>query len=1070
MKSNDLETKLNLRKRSMIPKILILSLFFSSACILPAFAFSSMDNKIEQQDRTKKITGKVVSRKTGESLTGAVVRVKDNQNNATFTDTEGNFELQVLDTDIIVVSLMGFFTHEEAVGKKTNFIISLEEDEKRLEEVVIVGYGVQKKSDLTGSVGVFDMNDISKAAVPSFDQALAGRVAGVQIANTTGQPGSVADIVIRGGNSLTQSNSPLYIIDGIPVESLEDIPLSPSDIESMSVLKDASSTAIYGSRGANGVIIISTKQPTLSEKVRVNYEGYMGVNSVTKKLKLMSPYEFVKYQLDVKKDIATDMYLTEDKTLDSYKNEKGINWQDELFRNAFYHQHNLSIGGGQAVRYNATLSLLDQQGVVINSGFERMQGRLNLVHDMKRVKIYAGVGYTNSVASGEVSAAPETQVFRSYYLFRSWAYRPTAGRYEGDLLNDFIDPESAMLNANPIIDLNNSHKKSISKILLLNSTLDFLINKDLTLRVRGSYTNRAVREESFYNSSTSRGSSAILTNTKGVNGAIMNREFNSILNENTLTYKKDFAKIHKLEALVGMMYQQNKSSFYGFSAEQLPNESLGLSGLTQGTPGANTSYLGENRLLSYLGRVNYNYDEKYLLTATLRADGSSRFSKNHRWGYFPSAALAWRLSNESFYPKNDIINDSKVRVSYGVTGNDRIGDFASYSQMTAPNSSKYSFGNSVPSTGMIVTTYGNPDLKWESTSQFNVVIDINLFKNRVNIIADYYYKKTKDLLLRATLPYTTGFESVTKNIGSVSNRGFEFTVLTTNVKSKDFTWTSNFNISFNKNKVLSLAEGETNLFSPVSWTGLFKDVNLYIASIGQSTGIFYGLIWDGVYQYDDFNKRSDGTYILKPEIPANGDVRENIKPGDIRYRDVNGDGTITIEDNVVLGSGLPIHTGGFSNDFRYKNFGLNFLLQWSYGNKVMNANRIYLEGNIDNSLGMNQLETYSDRWTPENTNTTLYRTGGQGPKGFYSDRTLEDGSYLKLRSVQLSYRLPVKLCKSLGARNLEVYVSGQNLVTWTKYKGMDPEASITNSTLTPGLDFSVYPHARTTVFGIKANF
>lgn len=1055
MKLNHLIKKLTRERHSII---FMLLLFFSLGSV-----FANTSNT------PKSIEGVVISKTTGEKIAGAVVRIKGS-NDAIFTNEDGFFELKASEGDILVISFLGFYPEEIHIKNQNKLSVALIESETKMNEVVVVGYGSQRKSDLTGAIGVVNMNDLSKASVTSFDQALAGRIAGVQVLNTTGQPGSTSTMVIRGGNSITQSNAPLYVVDGMPIESLDDIALAPSDIESMTVLKDASSTAIYGTRGANGVILINTKQPVSSEKVRVNYESHLGVNRVTKRLKMMNPYEFVRYQLDVKEDNAKGMYLGNDKTLDDYHNESGIDWQDELFRNAFYHQHNLSISGGQAVRYNATLSLQDQEGVVINSGLKKTQGRLNLMHDTKRVKIYAGLSYTDSSSKGEISAAPQNQVFRSYYLFRTWAYRPVGGLYQGDLLNDFIDEESAMLNTNPIIDLNHIHKKSFSKIFMANATLDFLITKDLTFKVRGAYTGRTVREESFYNSSTSRGTSLISTNTKGVNGAVMQREFNNLLNENTLTYKKDFNKKHKLEALVGITYQQNKYSSYGLTGENLPNESLKMSGLKEGIPGANNSYLGENRLLSYLARANYNYDNKYLLTASLRADGSSRFDSKNRWAYFPSAALAWRITSEPFYPQNDIIEDAKLRIGYGVTGNDRMNDYARYAQMTAPNAYQYSFGNSLPSKGMIVTNIGNPNLKWESTHQVNLGLDISALKNRVNITADIYYKKTNDLLLNSRIPYTTGFATTMKNIGSVSNKGLELTLSTINIQTKDFTWSSNFNIAFNKNKVLSLAEGETALFSSTNWTGLYKDVSLHAASIGQSMGMFYGLLWDGVYNYEDFNKLSDGSYLLKPEIPANGDPRENIQPGDIKYKDINNDGTITMEDNVLLGSGLPKHTGGFSNEFTYKNFTFNFLLQWSYGNKVMNANRIYLEGNIDNSVGMNQLDSYKNRWTPENTNTSLYRTGGQGPKGFYSDRTLEDGSYLRLKSIQLAYAFPQKITQALGARKIEVYVSAQNLLTWTNYTGMDPEASLTNTTASPGLDFSVYPHAKTTVFGIKANF
>ena len=399
--------------------------------------------------------------------------------------------------------------------------------------------------------------------------------------------------------------------------------------------------------------------------------------------------------------------------------------------------------------------------------------------------------------------------------------------------------------------------------------------------------------------------------------------------------------------------------------------------------------------MSYLGRIDYNYKNRYLFTATFRADGSSKFSKDNRWGYFPSAAFAWRLSEEKFMTNVDFINNAKIRVSYGQTGNDRIGDFSRYPQMNMAYGYYYSFNNKTPLPGIGNSSIGNLDLKWETTDQTNVGLDLELFSGRIALTVDWYNKKTRDLLLNASIPYTSGYSKIYKNVGSIRNRGWEFSLSTVNIAARNFRWTSDFNISFNKNRILSLNDDETRLLTAVTQGWEMSKVNLYMAEVGSSAAQFIGLIWDGVYNYDDFNLVGD-KYVLKSDRAANGSARDMIQPGDIKYHDVDGDGTITDKDVVVIGRALPIHIGGFNNNFTCGRFNLNVFFQWSYGNDVMNANRIYLEGNQTNRPALNQFKSYADRWTPENSDSKMFRAGGQGPVGFYSSRTLEDGSFLRL--------------------------------------------------------------------------
>jgi TonB-linked SusC/RagA family outer membrane protein len=488
--------------------------------------------------------------------------------------------------------------------------------------------------------------------------------------------------------------------------------------------------------------------------------------------------------------------------------------------------------------------------------------------------------------------------------------------------------------------------------------------------------------------------------------------------------------------------------------------------------------------VSFLGRVNYAYDSRYLFTLSYRADASSKFSTQNHWAYFPSAAVAWRFTQEGFMQKfKNIISDGKLRMSYGVTGNNRVSDFAylpvysqtpgklDYTQTTYTNTNIYSFNNGLIA-GAVPTTVGNKDLKWETTAQTDMGLDLSLLENRVNISADVYSKVTSNLLLNAAIPASSGYSFVYKNIGSVQNRGLELAISTTNIRTKDFSWTTGFNIAFNKNKVLELSDGQESLISNIAWDTKFGSTPAYIAKVGQPLGLMYGLVYDGVYHYGDFDRTSTGGYLLKKNLPSNGNPnRTAIQPGDVKYRDINGDGTIDANDYTVIGHSLPIHTGGFTNDLRYKNFDLNIFFQWSYGNDIQNANNILFNGNYGAALNLNQFASYEDRWSPSNPNSNIIRAGGyNGAASGYSTYTVEDGSYLRLKTMALGYTLPASILKRLKITRIRAYTSVQNLFTWTKYSGQDPEVNSYNSVLTGGFDYSSYPKARTITFGLNVTF
>ena len=1016
------------------------------------------------------IQGKVVD-ESGSPMVGVGVKVK-NTNTTTVTDVKGVYKIKIMsNTATLVFSYVGYDSQERSVNADAVVNVTLKQNQTDLEQVVVIGYGEVAKKDLTGSVSNVKMSELQKAPVATFEQALAGRVAGVQVSSGDGQPGADMNIVIRGGNSLTQSNSPLYVIDGFPVEENLGSVLSPNDIESISILKDASATAIYGSRGANGVVIIETKKGKIGKPV-VDYQSSVGLNNVTKKMELMSPYEFVRYQLEINPAQTEFVYLTEpNKKLDDYKNISTLDWQDKMFNSRLVQQHNISVTGGTGdTKYVASGSYFDQNGIIINSGYQRYQGRLMLDQKInKKVKFLLNINAGNEKNFGGVAAsarASSTQPYSTYLMYQVWGARPVSAGL--DLENETIDPEANDARFNPYISALNEFRQRINTTIFANSKINYNITQELELAISGGINHSAVKNEEFYNSQTSKGY-PFPDNVLRVNGSITNNQLTSLLNENLLTYRKRFNKNSNLNVVGGFTVQKVSNEQDGFQAKNVPNEDLGISGIDEGEMSSLRSSKSVFTLVSFLGRVNYNYKSKYIFTASFRADASSKFSENNRWGYFPSGAFAWNMSKEKFMRSLDFISNAKLRASYGLTGNNRIGDFSYLSSISFPYGSYYSFNNQTPQQAAILNNYGNNDLKWESTGQLDFGLDLGLIKDRFNLTIDVYRKTTSDLLLKANVPYSTGFSSIFKNIGKVRNQGIEFTLGSTNIKSNNFQWSSDFNIAFNSNKILALADDQETMISTIGFPAPYSASQLYLAQVGGPAAVFYGYKWLGNYQVGDFDKQPDGSYLLKNTIPLNGNSRANIKPGDIKYDDINGDGIVNEKDRVVIGSALPKHIGGFNNNFSYKNFALNVFFQWSYGNHIYNANRDMFEGNIYSRFGLNQYATYVNRWTPDNPNNEYYRFGGQGPAGRFSSRTIEDGSFIRLKTVSLSYNLPSKLLSKIKVKSAGIFITGQNLYTWTKYSGMDPEVSVANTILTPGFDYSAYPRERTLVFGIKAS-
>lgn len=1040
----------------------------------------------DSQINNIKVKGTVKDSK-GEKLIGVSVIIKGTAS-GTLTNVNGEYSIDVPnENSVLVFSYLGFNLQEQIVGKRTAIDVVLTQDSKLLNEIVVVGYGQVNRRDLTGSVGKVDVADMQKAPVASFEEALGGRVAGVQVTSQSGQPGDGFQISIRGNNSVTQSNGPLYVIDGFPIEGFNNSLINPAEIESMDILKDASATAIYGARGANGVVIITTKRGKEGPP-QINYQGYIGGLEVSKKLDLLEPYEFVKLQLQINPTQATTQYLTRSgRTLEDYRNIESNNIQDKVFRQALMKSHYLSIRGGSiATKYSLSANLFGQDGVIKNSGYDRFQINASLDQNISsKFKVGLSLSYTKAAAFGTITAAnSQNQSDRGsgntsptgYLMYTIFGYRPTTGNTE-DYLDELIDPDLPISNlnyvVNPYIQVTNELQERLDENNIINTYAEWNPFKYIKLRSTFGINNLRNTRNNFNNSNTSSGNPLTSPNSILVNGTVLNTNTYNWSNENTITFNRTYNKVHNVTLLAGATAQGGSVNTGGFRAIQVPNESLGISGLDEGTVSSINSTSTNWTLASFLTRANYSYKSKYLFTANFRADGSSRFSDNNKWAYFPSGSFAWRFTEEKF-AKSVIpfLNDGKLRFGYGQTGNNRVNDFSYLSTIiTSGINNTYSFNNAAPGTSAVVSSLGNQNLKWETTLQSNLGLDLGLLNRRLQITVDAYNKLTKDLLILAPVTRNSGYFNILQNVGKVRNYGLEFSFTYKVLDQTDLKWNTNFNISFNRNKVLALAENQEAItFSMGDRIGGNNPVS--ISKVGYPIGAFYGYLWDGVYQLNDFDRLIDGKYRLKPNIPTNGNTAVNIQPGDIKYKDLNGDYTLSSNDNTIIGNPNPKHYGGFSNNLSYKGFDLNIFFQWSYGNDIANVNRMIFEGGGEFPNNLNQFKSVENRWSFENQSSNIprFRPGSNLFSNVFSSRTIEDGSYLRLKTVSLAYNIPAKLLKKAKFKSTQIYASAQNLMTWTNYSGYDPEVSVSNNSLAPGIDFSAYPRNRTLTLGVNLLF
>ena len=1040
------------------------------------------------------VTGRVID-ETGEPLIAVTVFEDGNTSNGTMTDIDGNYSLNVSSAKAtIVYSCLGFAEIKETVGLRKVINVTLSEEKLSIDaaEVVSVGYGSVTRRDLTGSVSKVDMGEILKAPVTNFDQALTGKVAGVVVTTSDGALGSEANITIRGNNSLTQSSAPLYIIDGFPTESSMATALNSADIESIDILKDASATAIYGARGANGVIVITTKQG-VEGKPKVNFSSSWTVSHIANKADLMNGYEFVQLQNEIYSLSGnTNAYLKPSDEhsasgittykLEDYLDESHWNdWQDNIYRTSISQNYNVSISGGSKEagnRYNISMSVVDQNGIIVKSNFQRYQGKVNFQQKLgKKVTFDFMANYSRAITNGVTPTnAQQSSSATGWLIYSVWGYRPVKPKAQwgvsGDMVDEMIDADVASSNDyrfNPAMTVRNEYRKTIVDYLNASGGLTWDIIDDLKLKITGGYTLNKRRREEFNGTQTYTGYEGSPSG-KGINGGIYWNDKVSWVNDNTLTYTKRFNRKHNFTFLAGFTLSGEKFDYKGTYATQMTTEALGLNGLHTGSYQTVTPWQYDWTMMSGFFRVNYNFKYKYYVTASFRADGSSKFPKNNRWGYFPSAGLSWNINREDWLKDKSWISNAKLRASWGLTGNNRTStpyDF--YSQIATlpgnPDSYDYVFDGNIVS-GYYPSNMSNDNLKWETTEQYNVGLDFSVFDSRIKLTADWYLKNTRDLLLQATIPASSGYTSAMLNVGSMQNMGYEVTLDLVPVQKKNFTWNMNFNIAINRNKVTALTNDQYSLLRSVSWDQRFNAQYPYITQVGKPSGMMYGFIYEGTYKPEEFN----GGTSLKDGIAYMTSVgHDKVRPGDPKYRDINKDGLIDDNDRTVIGCGQPLHTGGFGNTFNFYGFDLNIFFSWSYGNDVINANRLYFEnGSITNT---NQLKTYTNRWTPENPTSDIPRVGADIASMFvYSSRVVEDASFLRLRNVTLGYTLPRNVLRKMHFDTMRFYVSAENLWTLTNYSGPDPEVSTRNSVLTPGFDWSAYPRAMGVTAGLSFTF
>ncbi len=998
--------------------------------------------------QSHKVSGKVISQEDNLGVIGATVLAKD-QKLGVVTDFNGDYSITVpSENAILVVSYTGMKTLEIPIEGRSSIDITLEPDISVLEEVVVVGYGTQKRSKISGAVSVVTSEEITETPVLRVEQALQGRTSGVQITQNSGSPGAALSVRIRGTGTINDS-SPLYIVDGVPAEGLDF--LNPNDIESINVLKDAASSAIYGSRGANGVVLITTKGGKKNQEGKISYESYYGIQSPWKKLNLLNAREYAVIQNEAY--IAAGRIPRAEFSNPDILGE-GTDWQDAIFESAPITSHQVGITGGtDRSTYAISGNYFNQDGIIgaDKASFERYTVRLNSSHDLKK---WLTVGNTLGFTKLRRDALSENNEFNSP-LIRAINIDPVTPVRKGDGTYAYSIYSDTDIT-NPVNAIEQTFDSWTTNRLVGSIFGVIKISENISLRstysLDATYATQDIFNPRFDLSNDPILSDAPAQEKRLINSVSFNN--NTWRNwqwENVLIWNKSIGTQHDFSFTAGNTLREGRHDFNGGSNTNLPSNDPAdaFIGNTIDPIASQSTYQGasESSLLSYFGRVNYELRDKYLFSATFRADGSSRFGANNRFGYFPSVSAGWIISQEDFWNFEDI-SFIKLRGSWGQNGNDKIGDY-SYTSVVR-SGQNYTFGpNEIITNGSVATTSSNPDIKWETITQTDVGIDLEFWDGQLNITADYYIKETSDMLYAAPIPFTAGTAPPIQNIASMENRGWEFATEYRG-KSGALSYSIGANISFIENEVTSLGTGGDPVFA-----GYIQSANASASrtDVGQPVASFYGFVTDGIFQNQQ-------------EIETHAIQSENTAPGDIRFKDLNNDGMIDFDDQTYIGNPIPDFTYGVNGSLEFKDFDLSFFLQGVQGNDIYNGTVRY------DFTFVNRPASVLNRWTGPGTSNSEPRVNLSDPNQNVrvSDRFIEDGSYLRLKNVQIGYNLPRPLLTKIKFEKFRIYFSAQNLITITDYSGLDPEIGQIGGSLDLGIDRGFYPQARTYLGGIQVTF
>lgn len=1064
---------------------------------------------LAQNVTTKVIKGKVLDDSSQTPLPDATIAaVATNFKKTIRTDQSGSFSLVIpaeLKNIQLTISYAGYNTESFNVNTATEIILKVKRDIKDIDDVVVIGYQTVRRKDVLASVASIGGKELKDVPINSVAEALNGRLAGVTANASEGSPDAEIRVRVRGGMSITGDNNPLYIIDGVQVENgLNSVVIQ--DIQTIDVLKDAAATAIYGARGANGVIIITTKSGKTG-KPRVTYNTFIGVRTLAKKLTVLDPYEFVLYNYERSRGSATDItsfsnfFGSTFDTLNVYRNTQAIDWQEELMgRTGIAQTHNLGVSGGSTkTTYNFSYTYTNDKAIVLNSDFKRHQLNLKTEHKFNnKLKVGLTTRYTNQNVFG---AGVSDDRGSSYSRLRNAVkYRPFLANGQ-DLDDDdpaaVDNPGNGLSLINPYQLVDAEFRRKTTDQYNITGNLNYNFNKRLSFRSTFGYDRRDVVDRQFSDSaspySINFGSRKPIVNLDSVKSTI-------ITNSNVLTYSlKNYKKKHDIDILLGQetyeLTTKTNQSYYSLLPNNIDKD-VAFGNATLGTYIASYPRTIETKFtsLSFFARASYTYAKKYFVTFNLRADGASKFAPDNRWGYFPSASFAWRMKNEKFLKDVNWLGDIKFRAGFGSVGNNRIDDYLYLT--TFRNDLLYYGINNQLVPAYTSTSLVNKNLSWESLENTNIGVDLSLFRNKVELSVDYYINNSRNLLLNVPIASTYGFATQLQNVGRTQNKGIEFQLNVNLIKNKNiFSWTTGLNMSFNTNSVKELGVNQNAFFPAPSW-GVSGQPTDYIVRIGDPVGSMWGLVNDGFYTTNDFNyNTTTSQYTLKTGVPNASGIVGVIQPGTIKFKDLNNDGVIDVNnDRTIIGNPTPKFTGGFTNNFTYKNWDASLFFNFSYGNDIYNANKIeFTNGYTDRS---NMLSIMKDRWRTVDatgarmqwvTNNLVYGVAPDvlaaanaqaniwqpivGAGAFFpTSWAIEDGSFLRINNVTIGYTFPVKSLIKLGISKIRLYSSVNNLAVFTNYTGYDPEVSVRRSPLTPGLDYSAYPRSRSYVFGLNVSF